>query len=209
MGRYHIHVGEQDKPLLMAYHGLGQSVVGWRSRLPWFWSFLNNSKIVETCKELGWSCCLPQASATNWTRRDISRVVYHLIKARTETRSRGSLFLYGFSDGAIVYDMTTFLLENATDPNYIPKGVWVHSGLAPKDTGASWSMRSCKAYITCNASETRALPFNQGRSMQDERLLSYDWHISRGYDVVTKEGAAEGHCCDPQLNLPALQWLAS
>lgn len=205
--RYRYAEGVSSRPLLIAYHGMGQRSAGLASHWPWYWSFPRMSQLFAACKTLGWSCFMPQVGP--WAAKYAHS---HVLKARQTTHSYGKLYLFGFSMGAeTVYEAANILANRPSADGNMPSGIWGHSGRAPKME--QFTPLSYKVALSCNKEETHALPFNGGRSMHDERQLAYEFYLRQGMEVDVAEGSANGnkpvHRCDPSLNLPILQWMAT
>lgn len=200
--------GDPDKPLLMAYHGTGQKSVGLFSWLPWYWSFPHMSQLLATCEELRWSCCMPQASGIVFR---VDEGPAQILRARQLTGSSGPLVLFGFSMGAeSVHELANYLTKTLLGEDFYPRGIWAHSGRAPTIADLT-SYRKYKVLVTCNKEEVNPLPFNQGRSMRDERITAEKYYEVRGFKVRSAEGSSHGekppHRCDPSLNKRLLQWM--
>lgn len=207
--RYRYLAGDKDKPLLLAYHGLGQKSVGLVSWLPLYRSFPHMSRLFASCGELGWSCFMPQAGGMVFR---IDKTLTHVQKAREITGSTGKLYLFGFSMGAeTVYQAANFLSKDPLNGEYSPAGIWGHSGRAPQ-IGKFYTHHPYKVALTCNREEDHVLPFNDV-SMRDERKRALAYYTGRDFCVRTEEGSANGakvvHRCDPSLNIKLLSWLNS
>lgn len=209
MGRRYLK-GASNEPLLIAYHGLLQKSAGLLSYLPWYKSFPHMSQILDTCRELKWSCYLPQSEGLVFR---IDKTLSHVWRARELTESLGKLYFFGFSMGAeTAYEAANYLNKNSLDEGCLPCGLWAHSGRAPRIK--DFKVRApYKVAVSCNEEETHPLPFNCGRSMLDERQLAYDFYSSHNIAVKEFSGTAGGkrpvHRCDPELNRKVLQWLAA
>lgn len=106
--------GGKHNPLVIAFHGFGQSVTEETDPyLPYF-NFPASSQILSEARDRNWSVFMPQAPwFRNWrTLQAIGdRSCHDLVEAAREaTGSSGGIHLVGFSDGATL--ATAFMVGN-------------------------------------------------------------------------------------------------
>lgn len=182
-------VGDVDRPLILAFHGLGQHVCGWRSWWP-YWDYMAMSGLRELALDWGWSLWAPQSDRLghDWRKKDGDLIWSS--PARIATGSRGPLIVTGFSDGATLAHRVAARLKPAGLVAY--SGLW-HGDVRPTE-GA---MRVVIAYDSQDIDGVRRAGVDAAEAYFEANML-----------LKVKVGAAGGHRIDKDTLREALEWAA-
>lgn len=188
--------GDKSRPLVIAFHGFTQRVVGMSARRQFRRNFLELSGLWDACESRNWSLWAPQAPYTNWTRefvRDLSETAaaQSLVEeARRDTLSDGRVIAAGFSDGV----MPAHTLAAAVPTS----SLWAYSGFMPP-----WVQpdRGCLVAVTWDENDIKKIARVSAEVA--------DIYTRNGNTVLTRNGHMGGHHWDVRLNNEVMDYLTS